>query len=87
MSLLDFFRANKKKSASVAKGRLQVIIAQQRAEVGGPDYLRAMQEEILAVVKKYVSVNDDAVKVQMEKAGECEILELNITLPDSVDKE
>ncbi|THB74199.1 MAG: cell division topological specificity factor MinE [Gammaproteobacteria bacterium] len=82
MSFMDFFRANRKKSASVAKGRLQVIIAQQRAEVGGPDYLRVMQEEILAVVKKYVEVDDDAVKVQMEKAGECEVLELNITLPD-----
>ena len=82
MSFMDFFRANRKKSASVAKGRLQVIIAQQRAEVGGPDYLRVMQEEILQVVKKYVEVGDDAVRVQMEKAGECEVLELNITLPD-----
>ena len=82
MSFMDFFRANRKKSASVAKGRLQVIIAQQRAEVGGPDFLRVMQEEILQVVKKYVEVGDDAVKVQMEKAGECEVLELNITLPD-----
>lgn len=82
MSFFDYFRSNRKKTANVAKGRLQVIIAQQRAECGGPDFLGMMQKEILEVVRKYIEVNDDAVKVQMDKEGQCEVLELNITLPE-----
>ncbi len=86
MHFFDYFRSNRKKSAGIAKGRLQVIIAQQRAECGGPDFLRLMQAEILEVVRKYIQVNDEAVKVQMDKDGQCEVLELNITLPEGVDQ-
>jgi cell division topological specificity factor len=66
----------------MAKDRLQIIVASERLTRNGPDYLPIMKEEILLVVRKYIPVNDGAVKVQMDKEGDCEVLELNITLPE-----
>lgn len=83
MSFLDYFRAQKKRSASVAKERLQIIVARERTQRGGPDYLPMLQNELLAVIRKYVEVEDDALRMQLDRAGDCEVLELNITLPES----
>lgn len=66
----------------MAKDRLQIIVASERMTRNGPDYLPLMKEEILLVVRKYIKVEDGAVKVQMDKEGDYEVLELNITLPD-----
>ena len=66
----------------VAKERLQIIVARERATRGGPDYLPQLQEELLMVVRKYVEVDQDAINIQVDRESGCEILELNITLPD-----
>lgn len=85
MSLLDFFRSSNKSSASVAKERLQVIVAHQRGQREGHlDYLPRMQQELLDVIRKYVAVGDDAVRMEVEREGDLEVLELNIVLPEHV---
>ena len=84
MRFLDYFRSNRKTSANMAKDRLQIIVARERLTRNGPDYLPIMKEEILLVVRKYIPVEDGAVKVQMDKEGNCEVLELNITLPEDI---
>ncbi len=85
MSLIDYFRSTKKQtSASVAKDRLQIIVAHQRGERNGPDYLPKMKQEIIEVIKKYVTISEEQVSVQMEQNDEnLSVLELNVTLPDS----
>ncbi|WP_366144911.1 cell division topological specificity factor MinE, partial [Alcanivorax sp.] len=45
-------------------------------------YLPQLQQELLMVVRKYVPVGEDAVNVQVDRESGCEILELNITLPE-----
>lgn len=82
MSILDVFRRKRRESAAVAKDRLQVIIAHERSDARGPDYLPPLREELLEVVRKYVAVDDDAVRMQVDRDGEYEFLELNITLPE-----
>ncbi len=82
MRFLDFFRNNQKTSANVAKERLQIIVARERSTRNGPDYLPLMKEELLLVVRKYIQVDDEAVRVQLDQEGDCEVLELNITLPE-----
>jgi cell division topological specificity factor len=83
MSLLSYFRSQRqKRSATLAKERLQILVARERAHRDGLDYLPALQEELLAVVRKYVQVESDAVQMQIDHEDGCEILELNITLPD-----
>jgi len=84
MNLLGYFRSQRKKNtASVAKERLQILVARERAQRGAPDYLPALQEELLQVIRKYVEVDQDAVQMQLDREGDCEILELNITLPEN----
>ncbi len=58
-------------------------MAQERLTRNGPDYLPMMKEELLLVVRKYIMVEDGAVRIQLDKDGDCEVLELNINLPGS----
>ncbi|QSX31530.1 cell division topological specificity factor MinE [Shewanella cyperi] len=84
MSLLDYFRSNKKSSTAVtAKERLQIIVAHQRGERGAPDYFPLMKQEIIEVIRKYVQISPDQVSVQLEQNDDnISVLELNVTLPD-----
>jgi cell division topological specificity factor len=82
MSLLDYFRSTKPKSASIAKERLQILVAHERASRNQPSYLPELQQELLAVVQKYVNVGRGAISVNFEQDDEQEVLELNIVLPD-----
>ncbi len=81
MALLDYFRQRKSNSASIAKERLQILVAHDR-RVGGPSYLPQLERDLLKVIRKYVAVDNDAVSVSVEHDGRQEILELNIVLPD-----
>jgi cell division topological specificity factor len=84
MGLLDVFRASRKKgSAAVAKERLQILVAHERAFRNRPSYLPRLQQEILDVIRKYVEVDMDAVSVNYEQDNDQELLELNIILPDA----
>jgi len=82
MALLDFFRQRKNSgSASIAKERLQILVAHDRRG-GGPSYLPQLQQDLLKVIRKYVAVDNDAISVNVESNGRQDILELNIILPD-----
>lgn len=81
MGIFDFLRA-KKDTAATAKNRLQIIIAQERTQRGGPDYLPLLQRELLEVIRKYVSVDVEAVKVDYVKDGNQDVLDISVALPD-----
>ncbi|MEZ5506829.1 MAG: cell division topological specificity factor MinE [Gammaproteobacteria bacterium] len=83
MSLIDFFKAKKKSSASVAKERLQIIVAHERTQRNQPDYLPQLQQDLLMVIRKYIPIADDMVQVSLDKNDDCAVLELNITLPEA----
>jgi cell division topological specificity factor len=83
MSIFGYLRKRNAPSASVAKERLQIIISHERAQRSTPDYLPKLQEEILAVIAKYVPIDRDQVVVSLDRAdGNSAILELNITMPE-----
>jgi cell division topological specificity factor len=82
MKFLDYFR-RAPKSASLAKDRLSIIVA--REHTGGrktPDYLPQLQQELLAVLARYETIDLSNVTVNVERNGDCEVLELNVILPD-----
>lgn len=84
MSLLSLLFGNKPKTASVAKERLQLIIAHERnGQSSKQDFLPDLQKELIAVISKYVSVNPNDIKVSLEKQGNYEVLEVNIVLPEA----
>lgn len=86
MSIFNYLR-KRTASASVAKERLQIIISHERSQRSTPDYLPQLQDEILAVIAKYVQVSRDKVSVNMERLGDNSVLELNITMPDEISAE
>jgi len=86
MTFLSFFLGEKKKTASVAKERLQIILAHERSGRGNSraDYLPKMQQELMAVISKYVKVSLNDIKVSVERQDNFEVLEVKIELPDEV---
>ena len=81
MSIFDFLKP-KKTTAITAKNRLQIIIAQERSSRGAPDYLPLLRRELLEVIKKYVNVDVDAVKVDLIKDGDHDVLDISVALPE-----
>ena len=82
MGLFSFLKNRDEGSAKLAKDRLQVLIAHERSDREGPDYLPQLKQDILEVIKRYVKVGDESLTVQLETQADCDILELNITLPE-----
>lgn len=81
MGMFDFLLA-KKQTASVAKDRLRIIVAHERAGRGGPDYLPVLQRELLEVIRKYVNVDAESVKVDLIGDGDNKVLDISVALPD-----
>ena len=81
MGLFDFLKP-KKETASIARDRLRIIVAQERTTRGAPDYLPMLQRELLEVIKKYVNVDADAVNVKLIKEGEHDVLEISVSLQE-----
>ena len=86
MSLLDYFRSTKQSSASIAKERLQILVAHERTSRNQPSYIPKLQQELLAVVRKYINIDQDAISISYEQDDEQEVLELNIVLPEETGK-
>ena len=83
MSFFDYFKSKKKTSASIAKERLQIIVAHERNTREQPDYLPELQQELVEVIRRYVAIRDDQVQVQLDRNDSCSVLELNVTLPEN----
>ena len=82
-SFLSFLLGEKKKTASVAKERLQIIIARERSSRTGPDFLPALHRELIEVISKYTKVNPDDIKISLDRQGNLEVLDVNVVLPDA----
>lgn len=85
MSFLSFLIGEKKQTASVAKERLQIILAHERSgrHAAQPDYLPDLQRELLAVISKYIKINVEDIKVNLERQDNLEVLEVKIELPET----
>ena len=80
---LDFLKRKPEPTATVAKERLRIIVAQERSTRGAPDYLPLLRNELLEVIKKYVHVDLDAININVERDSGHEILELSVALPEN----
>ena len=85
MSFLSFLIGEKKQTASVARERLQIILAHERSgrNASEPDYLPELQRELVAVISKYIKINIEDIKVNLERHDNLEVLEVKIELPES----
>lgn len=86
MKFLDFFKTPKRTAASVAKERLQIIVSHESAR-HSKDFIKDLQRELLEVISKYVDIDPEQIKVQLEQHGDQSVLELNVTLPELVQQQ
>jgi cell division topological specificity factor len=81
MNWLDLFR--RRGSAPVARERLQILLSHERAAARGePDLLAKLREEILAVITKHVTVDQEKVEVSMDRGATVSTLEINVEIPN-----
>jgi cell division topological specificity factor len=72
-----------RQSAAIAKERLKIVLAHERAGRSAPDFLPKLQKELIDVVARYVEIRDDMIRVNLGKQGETSMLEINIEIDGS----
>ena len=80
MNLLSFFQRGR--SAPIARDRLQVLLAHERALSGRSDLVAVLQQEILAVIAKHVAIDRDKVSVRFDRGAHVSTLEIDIEMPE-----
>ncbi|MBE7183391.1 MAG: cell division topological specificity factor MinE [Methylobacterium mesophilicum] len=85
MKLLELFK--RRGSADEARERLQLLLAYERKNRDQPDLVAALREEIMAVIAKHVAVDEDKVKIAMDRGERVSTLEIDIEVPNGGLKE
>jgi cell division topological specificity factor len=83
MSIFSFF-SRTRNTAPVARERLQLLLAHERAFSGKSDLAAILQEEILAVIAKHIAIDREKVKVKLDRDGTISTLEIDIEMPEVV---
>jgi cell division topological specificity factor len=79
MNLLNLFQ--RKQSAPVARERLQILFAHERATAGRPGLTTLLKDEILAVIAKHFPIDADKVSVKLDSASGVSTLAIDIEMP------
>lgn len=79
MKLINFFK--RPSTAPVARERLQILLAHERAVSGKSDLIAILQEEIMAVIAKHFPVAQEGIKVKMERGEAVSTLEVEVEIP------
>ena len=82
MSLFGFLKRNR--SAPVARDRLQVLLAHERAMSGKSDLVAILHKEILAVIARHIPIEQDMVVVKLDRGANISTLEIDIEMPHEV---
>jgi cell division topological specificity factor len=76
-----FHLFRRRPTANVARDRLQILLAHERTVTGGSDLVAILQEEILAVIRKHMTVDRDKVQVKLDRGASVSTLEIDIEVP------
>ena len=71
----------RRSTAPVARERLQVLLAHERALLGRSDLLGTLREEILAVIARHVHIDPDKVRVEAGQPQRLSTLKVDIEIP------
>lgn len=81
MNFLLWLRRRRATSADTARDRLKQLLAQDRLDVGVPDYLPALKREILEVLASHITVGGEEVDISLDRAPGAMVLEVRVTIP------
>jgi cell division topological specificity factor len=79
MSLFDLFR---RRSAPIARERLQVLLSHERVACCRPDLLSILREEIIAVIGRHVAFEPDKVQIKVDRGKSVSTLAVDIEIPN-----
>jgi len=79
---MTFGFLRRRSPAVVARERLQVVLAHERALLGRPDLLDALRDEIMAVIGRHVTIEPGRVRVRMDHSDVISTLEIDIEIPN-----
>ena len=71
------FGMSEKKSGTVAKERLQVVLIHDRASIS-PEIMEKIKEEIIDVLSKYMNINKREMEIALENDSDSVALVANI---------
>ncbi len=77
MSLFERFFGKKKASSSVAKDRLTLMLAHERADCAVP-YMADLKRDLLEVIQKYTKTGN--INIKTEQNQNVDMLEIEIQL-------
>lgn len=80
MRLLDLLFPERRNTAAIARDRLKIVLAHERASAAAPDFLPNLQKELLEVVGRYIEIRDDMLRVNVGRSGDTSLLEINVEL-------
>jgi cell division topological specificity factor len=74
---MNFF--TRKRSASSAKERLQLVLVHDRTDLT-PAQLESLKDDLLKAISQYIEIDPDAVRIELEKEGREQRLVADIPL-------
>ncbi len=74
---MNFF--TRKKSAVSAKERLQLVLVHDRTDLT-PAQLEALKDDLLKVISQHIEIDDEAVRIGLERDGRSQRLVADIPL-------
>ncbi|QHI95922.1 cell division topological specificity factor MinE [Aristophania vespae] len=89
MSFFDnFFSRKHPPTSRVARDRLQILLAHERSSgtEGDSDLIKKLHKEILEVLSRHVSVDQDKVQIKLDRGQQYSTLEIDIEVPEGKDK-
>jgi cell division topological specificity factor len=78
--LFELLFPPRSESAAIARERLKIVLAHERVNRDGPDFLPALQQELLDVVSRYIEIRPDMIRINLDKSGETSLLEINVEI-------
>jgi cell division topological specificity factor len=80
---MKLFNWPRRGSATIARERLQILLAHERAARSSqPDLLGLLHDEILAVIRRHVVFEPDAVQIKLHHGKSESTLAIDIEIPN-----
>ena len=72
-----------RRSAPLARERLQILLTHERAATGPSGLVSALREDILRAIAKHVDFAPEKVEVKVRNGDEVAVLEIDIEIPQA----
>jgi cell division topological specificity factor len=80
MRLLNLLFPERRTTAVIARERLKIVLAHERASREAPDFLPMLQNELLDVIGRYIEIRGDMIRVNLGRSGDTSLLEINVEI-------